>query len=242
MKRILALAAVSFLTLAAAPASPPAYKVVPVTNGGTIAGRITYDGPHYERKQIMPTADAAVCGQHGMIESDDLVVSSGAIQYAVVRLTDVKEGRPASELTTPKLLEKGCMFHPHVSVIPVGATVTEVNDDGILHNVHTHSTKNPPVNFAHTPAIKDMKLETFKQPEAIKVTCDVHKWMSAWIWVSANPYIAVTGPDGSYKITGVPPGKYHLEIWQETLGSTMRDVTVAAGKTTKVDAALPVKK
>lgn len=237
MSRVLALAA--FL-LAAVGAAPPAYKVAPVPDGGGISGRISYVGPHVERKEIMPTADAPVCGKHGMISSDDLVVSSsGGLEYAVVRLTDITAGRPASEIPPTVLVQNGCMFEPHVFVVAVGATVKERNKDGILHNVHTHSSRNPSVNFAHVPSVPEMALATFSKPESIKVTCDVHGWMSAWIWVSPHPYIAVTGTDGTYKIPGVPPGRYHMEVWHESLGRVSREVTVAAGKETRLDLSLP---
>lgn len=237
MRRVLALAAV---LLAASGASPPAYKVVPVENGGWIAGRIGYVGPRAERKEIMPTVDAPVCGQHGMIPSDELVVSSaGGLQYAVVRLTNISAGRPASDLPPVVLLQKGCMFQPHVFAVAVGTTVKERNTDGILHNVHTHSSRNPSVNFAHPPSVPEVPLAKFAAAESVKVACDVHAWMSAWIWVSPHPYIAVTGADGSYKIAGVPPGQYRLEVWHESLGKTARDVTVTAGKETRIDMSLP---
>lgn len=237
MLRVVALLAVF---LAAVGSAPAPYRVVPVADGGWITGKISYVGPKVERKEINPTVDATVCGQHGMIQSDDLIVSSsGGLQYAVVRLTNITAGRPASEIPPTLLLQKGCMFEPHVFAVAVGADVRERNTDGILHNVHTHSKRNPSVNFAHVPSVPEMSLAKFSAPESIKVTCDVHGWMSAWIWVSPHPYIAVTGPDGSYKIAGVPPGQYRLEIWHEKLGSVTRDVTVGAGKESRVDQSLP---
>jgi plastocyanin len=238
MRRTVALA-VFFVAVSGA--APPTYKVVPVPNGGSIAGRVGYVGPRAERKEIMPTVDATVCGQHGMIQSDELVVSSsGGLQYAVVRLTNITAGRPASDIPPTVLLQEGCMFHPHVFAIPVGATVRERNKDGILHNVHTHSTRNAPVNFAHPGSAPEVPLSTFTAPESVKVTCDVHNWMRSWIWVSPHPYIAVTGPDGSYKITGVPPGQYRLEVWHESQGTSFREVTVAAGKESRGDFTLPL--
>lgn len=131
------------------------------------------------------------------------------------------------------------MFRPHVFVVPVGAAVRERNKDGVLHNVHTHSSKNAPVNFAHPGSVPEVALATFTAPESVKVTCDVHSWMSAWLWVSPHPYIAVTGPDGAFKIAGVPPGKYRLEVWHETLGKATREVTVAAGAESRADFSLP---
>ncbi len=237
MNRILALAAVLLVSIGAAPSS---YKVVPVQNGGWISGRISYVGQPVKRKEIMPTVDAPVCGQHGLIPSDELVTSAtGGLQYAVVRLTNITAGRPASDLPPVLLVQKGCMFSPHVFAVSAGTTVRERNEDGILHNVHTHSSRNPPVNFAHTPAISEMPLTSFPAQESVKVTCDVHGWMSAWIWVSPHPYIVVTGADGTYKIPGVPAGQYRLEVWHESLGKVSHEVTVAAGKETRIDLSLP---
>ncbi len=237
MKRILALV---FLLLASGGAAPPAYKVIPVQNGGWIAGRIAYTGSRAERKEIMPTVDAPVCGQHGMIPSDELVVSAGGgLQYAVVRLTNIAAGRPASDIPPALLVQKGCMFEPHVFAVAVGTAVKVRNTDGILHNVHTHSSRNPAINFAHPPSVPEVPFTSFAAPESVKVTCDVHSWMSAWIWVSRHPYIAVTGADGAYKIAGVPPGQYRLEVWHESLGKSSRDVTVVAGKGTRIDMSLP---
>lgn len=237
MLRVVALVAVCLAVIGSAPAP---YQVVPVANGGWITGRISYVGPKVERKEINPTVDATVCGQHGMIPSDDLVVSStGGLRYAVVRLTNIAAGLPASDIPPTVLVQKGCMFEPHVFAVAAGKPVVERNDDGILHNVHTHSKRNPSVNFAHVPSVPQMTLATFSAQESIKVSCDVHGWMSSWIWVSPHPYIAVTGPDGTYKISGVPPGQYRLEIWHETLGAVAREVTVVAGKESRVDQSLP---
>src|SRR5438067_12952650 len=110
VKKILGLVVLLLVTGGASP--PPAgYKVVPVENGGWIGGRIMYTGPRAERKEIMPTVDAPVCGQHGMIPSDDLVVSpGGGLQYAVVRITNITAGRPASDIPPTLFLQKGCMF------------------------------------------------------------------------------------------------------------------------------------
>lgn len=241
MKRILALVVLLSASGGASPAPPAAYKVIPVENGGWITGHIQYIGPRVERKEIMPTVDAPVCGQHGMIPSDELVVSSGGgLQYAVVRLTNISSGRPATDIPPTLFAQKGCMFAPHVFAVPVGVTVKERNTDGILHNVHTHSLRNPSVNFAHPPSVPEVPLGSFAAPESVKVTCDVHSWMSAWIWVSRHPYIAVTGPDGTYKIPGIPPGQYRLEVWHESLGKSSRDVVVTAGKETRIDISLPV--
>ena len=71
----------------------------------------------------------------------------------------------------------------------------------------------------------------------IKFKCDVHQWMTGYVWVQNNPYFAVTGADGSFEIKDVPAGKYEIEAWHEKFGSKKGEVTIAADGTaeTKFD-------
>jgi len=108
------------------------------------------------------------------------------------------------------------------------------NDDGILHNIHTYSTKNPPVNMAQ-PKFKKTIEAKFDQPEVIKVTCDAHGWMQGWFISEDSPYYAKTDENGNYKLTDVPAGEYEVKVWQEKLGEKTTKVTVAAGAEAKAD-------
>ena len=60
----------------------------------------------------------------------------------------------------------------------------------------------------------------------VEVGCDVHAWMKAWIGVVDHPYFAITGADGTWSMSDVPPGTYTLEVWHETLGRQEIEVTV----------------
>jgi carboxypeptidase family protein len=72
---------------------------------------------------------------------------------------------------------------------------------------------------------------TFTNPEVmVPLTSDVHRWMAAYVGVMAHPFFAVTAADGSFTISGVPPGTYTLDAWHERLGAVTQDVTVAAGE------------
>ena len=106
------------------------------------------------------------------------------------------------------------------------------NSDDILHNIHTYSTANPSINKAQ-PKFKKVMTEKFEKPEIIKLTCDVHSWMTGWIAVMPNPFF-VTDMSGNTKIDNVPPGKYTVEVWHETLGKQTKDVEVKAGQSAKV--------
>lgn len=198
--------------------------------GGTIEGAVTFAGTPPAPKEIPPTKDKQVCGKAPILD-ESLVVDKATkgIQWAVVAVQGAKgkwDGKGAT------LDQKGCTFHPHVLVTPPGK-VTILNSDGVLHNFHSYSKKNPPVNRAQPGFRKKMAVE-LKQPEIVKITCDAHPWMIGWIVVSDDPYVAVTDAKGNFKIENVPPGTYTLEVWQETLGTAKQQVTVKAGETAKV--------
>jgi hypothetical protein len=65
--------------------------------------------------------------------------------------------------------------------------------------------------------------------------------MTGYVVVNANPYFAVTGPDGKFKIAGLPPGKYTLTAWQERYGTKTAPVTVAENKPAEVSFAYDAK-
>jgi len=114
-------------------------------------------------------------------------------------------------------------------VIPTGVEVDIRNDDGILHNVHTLSTKNPSLN-RNQPRFKKVMTAKFDEPEIIKVTCDAHNWMLGWFVVSDHPYVAATDGQGHFEIKDIPGGSYKVEIWHEKLGKETKDVTVRGGR------------
>jgi hypothetical protein len=76
--------------------------------------------------------------------------------------------------------------------------------------------------------------ETFAKPEMIPVRCDVHGWMSGWIIVTDNVFHDVSQADGSFKLTGVPAGKYTLDAWHEDLGTATQQVDIKAGEALNV--------
>jgi len=117
-----------------------------------------------------------------------------------------------------------------VLAFPAGSTVDILNSDGILHNIHSYSTKNPAFNMAQ-PKFKKVIQRKIDQPEVFKVSCDAHGWMHAWWFATDTPYFAVTDDNGNYSIAGVPPGNYEVEVWQEKLGTADQKVDVKDGAT-----------
>jgi plastocyanin len=209
------------------------YQVVAVANGGIITGTVSYAGPPPKPQLIDITKDKEVCGAQPHYREDLVVGSGGGIANAVVFIANIDKGAPAPGGTF-KFDQKGCQYSPHVLAFPAGSTVEILNSDGILHNIHTYSTVNPPINYAQ-PRFKkviDVKVE---HPELIRVTCDAHGWMEGWWYAFDNPYFARTDNKGHFQIKDVPPGTYTLTVWQEKLGNQSQKITVKGGQSTTAD-------
>lgn len=221
---------------------PPAtggYQGGAVTDGGTIVGKITYSGAPVEPEVVEVDKDTEVCGtslEVAKVQTDE----AGGLANAVVRITDIASGKPLDSLGSEFVLDQmGCEYVPAVVIVPVGAALTVLNSDGILHNIHTTPFDNPPLNVAQPATQPEIMSDVFSIPEIIPVGCDVHKWMNAHIVVVDQPYAAVTGSDGSFALSDVPPGAYTVEIWHAELGTQTATVTVEAGAEAPVEVDFP---
>ncbi len=216
-----------------------AYMVMPVQNGGAVSGAITYSGKAAAPKKLAVTKDTQVCGKSEHFDETLVVGANGGIKDAIVSIKGIKGGKGLDALGTNFVLDqKGCLYSPHTSIVPINVPVKILNPDGILHNIHTYSKKNAPFNKSQ-PQFKKEMTATFTAPELVVAKCDVHGWMSSNIFVVDHPYHAVTDAKGAFTIKDVPPGTYTVEIWQEKLGLKTAQVTVTAGQAATLNFAYP---
>ena len=202
---------------------------------GAISGLVVFDGSIPKPRKISVNKDLEVCGKESA--SEDLVISvDRGIRWAVVSLENL-DARTPIKPDASVLDQKGCRFVPHVVIVPNGGRVDIKNSDGILHNFHTFSESNSPINKAQ-PKFKKVMTEEFGIPEFVKVACDVHSWMSGWIIVTKHPWYAVTDKKGKFKLENVPAGKHLLRVWHEKLGELYTEVEVRAGEETKLPLSL----
>jgi len=224
---------VAAAVLLAASVSPTfGYEAGAVSGGGSISGVVKFKGAPPAAAPLDVNKDKEVCATTPKKNPELVVGADGGIQYAVVSITNIQKGK-AFEATPPVVDQKGCEYLPHVMLAKAGADVEILNSDGILHNIHSISKANAPVNIAQ-PKFKKKVTAKFDKPETVKLTCDVHNWMQGWVVVQEHPYYAVTDPAGSFKLTDVPPGDYELKVWHEKLGETTQKVSVQGGQDTKV--------
>lgn len=223
-----------FITLAALLASPmsaTAYEETAVSGGGTIEGKVVYQGAVPMRK-IITTKDQDVCG--GIRDEPEIVVSGDkAVKDAVVYLAKVDQGKawPAAD-PKPTLDNIKCVFEPRVQVMRAGTLVVK-NSDPVLHNTHGFYGKRTAFNMALPNQGQEIPAD-LERTGTVRIECDAHGWMMGWVYVVDNPYFAVTGEDGSFSIADVPPGDYTLIATHEFTGPIEIPVTVKAGEPASV--------
>lgn len=213
-----------------APAPAPAADAAPKP---AVAGVVRFKGERPEQKPLkIEEAQATGCCPPGAkVDATDpslLIDEKGGIANVVLTVkvagVEVKLPEAAYELD-----QKSCVFAPHVLVVPKGAKVAYLNSDATAHNVHLITLMNDPLNQT-VPAGQRVE-RVMKEAEEVKVTCDMHTWMTAWVVVTDATHWTVSGPDGSFKLEGLPPGTHEVRVWHETLGARTASVTVAADGT-----------
>jgi plastocyanin len=191
---------------------------------GGISGRVVLAGPVPAAQKLAVTIDQYACGTTK--DADELVVSPRReIANAVVSIENPPPGATwPAEAGKTTIDQRGCAFVPRVVVIPVGGTVDFLNNDRLLHNIHATPKLN--VAFNRTQP-KDRTIPiTFQKAEIVRIDCDLHSWMRAWVVVAEHPYYRVTQADGGFAYDNLPPGRYRLQIWHERLGTVTKDITV----------------
>ena len=226
--------AVLIATVALATVARAEYTETAVTNGGTISGRVTYDGTPPKPEKVTITQDPGTCGTSR--ELDEWQVSaSGGVKDTVVYLVDIKSGKKMDLPAKPTLDQKGCRYDPHVQIIGQNADLQVKNSDPILHNIHSYQEGRTILNLAE-PKQGMVVEKKMKKAGGQSLKCDVHNFMRGGLFVAENPYAAVTDAEGKYELKDVPPGTYQIATFHEVAGTKMGTVTVAAGGKASYDA------
>ena len=209
-----------------------AYQEIRVENGGSIAGRVIYDGPPHTAARLPVRKNRNVCGE-STADERLIVGPNRGLRNVAVWLDGIDAGKPPE--TAPAVLDNvACAFVPRVQVVTVGQTLRLRNSDAILHNVHARRNGFTTIFNMGLPHWSE-KTYRFTQPGHVVVDCDVlHTWMRAYVIVTAHPYAAVTGSDGRFRLTHVPTGAYTIRFWHEHLGDRTRRVTVRPDRKTRI--------
>ena len=213
------------------------HAAVPVATdveGGILEGVVRLGGEEMpEPTRVENTTDPEVCGLDHTLENMVVAPQNRGIANVILSLAGIPEEKIPSVPAERLVLDNAdCRFVPHAGVLTVGSVIEAVNSDPILHTTHLYGPLEANLALrARGPGIS----RTVEKPGMIIVKCDVHSWMQAFIRVDSHPFHAVSDTRGSFRIPGIPPGSYTLEVWHETLGSQQKPVRIEAGKKQSVE-------
>jgi plastocyanin len=215
--RRLALAAVLALLVVCHP--PVSGDGHPSAAGGAVRGRVDVLHPLTVTHQ-----SASNPGQPPVVE---------VRRQAVVYFEEAPAGGGPAPVTRARMRQTNETFVPHLLALTVGSTVEFPNDDKTYHNVFSLS-KTKRFDLGRY-AVGQSKAVVFDKPGIVRVFCDIHSHMNAFILVFAHRFFAVTDADGRYRIDQVPPGTYQVTAWYEGIAQQTRRVTVAEGAAVDLD-------
>ncbi len=219
------------------PAVPTGYSPGPVIGGGTIHGVVTFEGKPPKLPPLKCARDADVCGKSQPNQTVIVGTEGGGLKNVIVSLTDIHAGKASAAKSEAKLDIKACTESPRVQAVPLGTTLVVTNTDPIPHDLN--GGRGDRVLFNRT-VLRSQERVVMSSPGMVNLSCDMHgkreyDCETAAIGVMPNPYFAVTGADGSFSLTDVPPGSYTLQAWHETLGEQSQKVTLAASGSAAAD-------
>jgi plastocyanin len=209
---------------AAAPTGVPA---APIGDTGDVKGVITITGKLPPAEDLKRNSDP-FCAQKQMKDEQVISDGKGHLGNVLVHLN----GLPATPAPKNKaeLTQDQCMYRPRLLGVVDGQTLAIHNGDPVLHNVHTYEGARTLFNVAQVPGTPNIEKTFTKNGVMLKFKCDVHPWMTGYVWVQNNGYFAISDKDGAFEIKDVPVGTWEVEAWHERFGTVAGKVTVQKGK------------
>lgn len=207
-----------------APTAPSAITLPhDVAGSGIVRGAVKFFGTP-PVMNVIQANDPCCQGEPKILEQTVVVNPNQTLRNVIVYL----EGAPATDGSwrSPELVDQvRCTYTPHVLAIQAGQPLRVRSSDPTLHNVHYNPQLNRAANLAMTAAGAETTIR-FDQPEFIRLKCDVHPWMNAWVGVFEHSFFSVTADSGEFEIKGIPAGTYTLVAWHELYGKQKQAVTI----------------
>ncbi|MGE3274905.1 MAG: carboxypeptidase regulatory-like domain-containing protein [Vicinamibacterales bacterium] len=198
--------------------------VTPVAaQSGTVTGVVTTTAR--APRPLRVTIDRNVCG-NTLPDASVVVDGAGHLKNAVVILT----GTTGGDIPAPTITNEHCAFVPRVQVSRPNAKVKTTSKDPVLHTTNAFDEHGTQLFNVGLPVPGMSIARPVDGKGLVRIACNTHPWMLGWIVVT-DEIAAVTNADGTFTLSGVPPGTYELRIWHESLKGAPQKVTVKAGGT-----------
>jgi len=197
--------------------------------GGTkLTGKVTLNGPALKPKPLDLSKEPACAQMHAAapLFPESLVLGPGNSVRNVVVYISAGAPYPGPVPATPVMFDQqGCQYTTHVLALRAGQEVKISNSDPLSHNIHPLAKINREWNKIQ-PARTPPFAYAYENEEFISVKCNLHPWMQGYFAILRTPYFAVTGDDGSFVLADLPPGRYTITAWHETLGTQSQEIEI----------------
>ena len=214
----------------------------PALGTSTVTGTVKFEGTAPRMRPIdMAGADEKCAESYGgkrQLPDTVIVNANGTLRNVFAW---VKTGIDGWSFPMPEgdalLDQRGCWYLPHVQGMRKGQSLSIKTSDPTAHNVHGYATVNRSFNRSQPAGAANVSVR-MRRDEAsppIKIKCDIHPWMNAYVAVVDHPYFAVTGDDGSFTLANLPPGTYTIEIWHERYGTMEQTITIGDNETQRLE-------
>jgi hypothetical protein len=203
--------------------------------GGTVSGKVTYEGTPAKPKPIDMSKEPSCAKQHATPVVTETVVTgpNNSLENVVVYISaGAPDDAAPSEAVT--FDQKGCQYIPHVLAFQVNQPLKVVNDDQTSHNIHPLAKINREWNKSQPPGTPPI-IDKYDKPEFIAVKCNVHPWMHGTFAVLKNSHYAISKEDGGFSLPNLPAGKYTVSAWHESYGEQTQEVTISGSETKTVN-------
>ena len=167
------------------------------------------------------------------------VGSGNGLKGVVVWIENISKGKDWGSIGAGEVDQAECHYKPYIQIVRMGEQVNIKNSDEVLHNIHAYYKESETL-FNLAQPMKGMSTpKKLEKSGPVHFKCDVHSWMSAYAFVAAHPYYAISGDDGSFTLGEVPAGSYKLHAWHPKFGEKTADVAVTAGGTASASFTMP---
>jgi hypothetical protein len=212
-----ALLAALWLVMSGTAISQTSYRVVSLSDSGTITGTVKWSGPLPRSLTFPINKDVQVCDPESRKTRDleRLIVGPhGGVANTVVFLKNIYSGKPFAFPESRRFLDqKSCRYEPHILLVAQDAALRMNSSDPVLHTVHMDGAASYNLPF---PFTNQTVSRTMQSPGLVNIKCNGgHVWMNAEIMVAPHPYYAITDESGKFELTDVPPGEYEIVAWHE---------------------------
>jgi len=235
MQKAVLFLSIFVLLFSCLPLVSSAYESIEVKNGGSIEGTVSFTGADVPKDETLTvTSDIEYCGKN--LPAEKYVINAERrIKNVVVFIEEIKAGKaiPGEAVTVTNLK---CEFVPHVAVGFKGSKLIMKNDDPMFHTFDIHASLNRRELYHVGLHEKGSTVtKTLTKTGLMEISCYVHPWQRAYIYIFDHPYATVTDEKGEFAIKDIPPGSYTLGAWHEAMGKlTLENIKIESGETSRI--------